>query len=106
MGFFALLLGAILGVFWMTIGASALNSQILEICVFILCFVDNGHSANHIPLVCEVVALDIRRPNSERSYLFTQLFVGITFSLAGLVMFELRRSKRKWREEASTNNRR
>ena len=46
-------------------------------------------------LVSQIIALEIRRPNSARPYLFPQLFVGISYVCAALIMLELRRVKRK-----------
>lgn len=48
-----------------------------------------------ISTVSQVIALKIRRPNSERPYLFPQLFVGLSYLIAALIMFELRRVTRK-----------
>lgn len=51
--------------------------------------------------VSEVIALKIRRPDADRPYLFPQLFVGIAYTCAGIVMLELRRINRKRRRGAT-----
>lgn len=54
--------------------------------------------------VSEVIALKIRRPDADRPYLFPQLFVGIAYICAGIVMLELRRINRKRRREATLSD--
>ena len=48
----------------------------------------------------EVIALELRRPESQRDYLYPQIFAGLAYIVASGCMYELRRFKRKekWRE--------
>lgn len=53
--------------------------------------------SNDVHPVSEVIALKLRRPNSERSYLYPQLFVGLSYLVASGLMCELNRFKRRER---------
>ncbi|KAM0691062.1 hypothetical protein Q7P36_009833 [Cladosporium allicinum] len=95
--FFSLLAGAILGVFWMTIGplcvevAGLQNLQSLLSLSWMTIILPTTFS--------QVIALKIRRPESQRPYLFPQIFVGLCYILAALIMLELRRAKRRMRDQ-------
>jgi MFS family permease len=40
-------------------------------------------------VVSEVIALELRRPNSTRPYLYPQIFVGLSYTVASVIMFLL-----------------
>ncbi|KAL2036101.1 hypothetical protein VTO58DRAFT_102019 [Aureobasidium pullulans] len=91
--FFALFSGAILGVFWVTIGPVCVEVAGLKDLPSLL-------SISWITIVLpttfsEVIALKLRRPGSTRVYLFAQIFSGLSYCVASLFMFELIRVKRK-----------
>lgn len=46
-------------------------------------------------LVAELITLQIRRPGTDRVYLYPQLFSGISYLLAAIFMLELSRSMRR-----------
>ncbi|KAK3672634.1 hypothetical protein LTR78_007446 [Recurvomyces mirabilis] len=92
---FALLSGAVLGVFWMTIGPLCVEVAGLKHLQSLL-------SLSWITIILpttfsEVIALKIRRPESSRSYLYSQLFVGLSYLAASGIMLELLRVKRRER---------
>ncbi|TKA82756.1 hypothetical protein B0A55_01093 [Friedmanniomyces simplex] len=92
---FALLAGAVLGVFWMTIGPLCVEVVGLKHLQSLL-------SLSWMTIILpttfsEVIALKIRRPGSARSYLYPQLFVGLSYLVASAIMIELHRVKRRER---------
>ncbi|TKA66856.1 hypothetical protein B0A55_10001 [Friedmanniomyces simplex] len=92
---FPLLAGAVLGVFWMTIGPLCVEVVGLKHLQSLL-------SLSWMTIILpttfsEVIALKIRRPGSARSYLYPQLFVGLSYLVASAVMIELHRVKRRER---------
>ncbi|SPO05577.1 related to protein MCH2 (monocarboxylate permease homolog) [Cephalotrichum gorgonifer] len=94
--FFAILCGAILGVFWMTIG---------PLCAEVVGLKDLPSALSLawttiiIPTACsEPIALQLRRPGSPREYLYPQIFAGLSYIVASGIMYELRRVMRKKRD--------
>ncbi|KAF1822651.1 MFS general substrate transporter [Dissoconium aciculare CBS 342.82] len=93
--FYSLLAGATLGVFWMTIGPLCVEVAGL---VHLQSLLSLSWTTIILPTTfSQTIALEIRRPNSARPYLFPQLFVGLSYVCAALIMMELRRVKRKER---------
>lgn len=98
---FVIVSGAFFGVFWMTIG---------PICVEVAGLVELASllSLSWISVIlpttfAEVIALELRRPGSERDYLYPQIFAGLAYVMASGCMYELRRVKRKQKSrEAGT----
>ena len=95
---FVLVVGAIFGIFWMTIG---------PICVEVAGLVELPSllSLSWMSVVLpttfgEVIAIELRRPGSRHDYLYPQIFAGLAYIVASGCMYELRRFKRKqkWRE--------
>ncbi|KAL2042811.1 hypothetical protein N7G274_004570 [Stereocaulon virgatum] len=92
--FFAIVVGAILGVFWMTAA---------PICVEVVGLVElpSMLSLTWMSIVLpttfsEAIALKLRRPGSGHEYLYAQIFAGLAYFIASGCMYELRRlSKRK-----------
>lgn len=52
---------------------------------------------NKILLVAEVIALKLRRPNSNKEYLYPQIFAGLAFIVASSCLLELWRIKYGWK---------
>ncbi|KAL6718165.1 hypothetical protein ACLMJK_004253 [Lecanora helva] len=90
--FFAVFIGAIVGVFWMTVGPIAVEVAGLVELPSLL-------SLSWVSIVLpttfsEVIALKLRRPGSGKEYLYPQIFAGVAYLTASACMYELRRSKR------------
>ncbi|KAK3672205.1 hypothetical protein LTR78_007958 [Recurvomyces mirabilis] len=92
--FFALLAGAILGIFWMTVGPLCAEVAGLK---EVPSFLSLQWLTAVLPTTFgEVAALSMRRPSMGRwSYLYAQLFAGLTYTVASLFLFELWRVKRR-----------
>ncbi|GAB7332423.1 hypothetical protein MBLNU13_g04231t1 [Cladosporium sp. NU13] len=91
--FFSILSGAILGVFWMTIGPLCVKVAGLRDLQSLLSL---SWTTIILPtMFSQVIALKIRRPDSARPYLFSQIFVGVSYVCAAVIMWELRRVRRK-----------
>ncbi|KAB5528057.1 major facilitator superfamily domain-containing protein [Coniochaeta sp. 2T2.1] len=93
--FFALLCGAIVGVFWMTIGPLCVEVAGLKSLpsLLSLCW-----STIVVPsAVAETIALYLRDVKAPRPYLYTQIFAGLAYVVASGFMFELRRVLRRKR---------
>ncbi|MCJ1452923.1 hypothetical protein MMC28_003268 [Mycoblastus sanguinarius] len=96
--FFAIINGAILGVFWMTIG---------PICVEVAGLVELPSllSLSWMSVILpttfsEVIALELRQPSSGHDYLYPQIFAGLAYIVASGCMWELRRYKIKQKGRA------
>ncbi|KAK2744108.1 hypothetical protein FQN55_006976 [Onygenales sp. PD_40] len=79
---FALISGGILGVFWVSIG---------PVCVEVagLAELQSVLSLSWVSVVLptmfsEVIALKLRRPNSDREYLYPQIFAGVSYIVASI----------------------
>lgn len=91
--FFSILAGAILGVFWMTIGPLCVKVAGLRDLQSLLSL---SWTTIILPtMFSQVIALKIRRPGAARPYLFPQIFVGVSYVCAALIMLELRRVRQK-----------
>ncbi|KAI4913278.1 hypothetical protein J4E85_010730 [Alternaria conjuncta] len=91
--FFAILCGAIVGVFWMTIGPLCVEVAGIKNLQSLLSL---SWAAVIIPAtVSEGIALKLRRSSSSREYLYTQIFAGLSYVVASGFMFQLRRVKRR-----------
>ncbi|KAI9794286.1 MAG: hypothetical protein M1833_000429 [Piccolia ochrophora] len=91
--FYAIINGAILGVFWVTVGP-------LSVEVGGLAQLPSLLSLSWISVILpaafsEVIALKLRRPESSRAYLYPQIFAGVAYILASLCLFQLRRVIRR-----------
>ncbi|KAI0169299.1 MFS transporter, MCP family, solute carrier family 16, member 6 [Hypoxylon sp. FL1284] len=93
---FALIAGAILGIFWAVIGPLATDIVGLkELPAFSLTWL----SVVVPSAVAEVIALDLRRPEmGERGYLYPQIFAGVSYLVASVFLLELWRSTRRKRK--------
>ncbi|KAL8849413.1 MAG: hypothetical protein Q9221_005585 [Calogaya cf. arnoldii] len=90
---FALISGAILGVFWVTIGPLCVEVAGLQQLPSLL-------SLSWLTIVLptffsEAIALKLRRPGSGREYLFPQVFAGTAYIVASAFLFALHRKHRK-----------
>ncbi|KAF2003607.1 MFS transporter, MCP family, solute carrier family 16, member 6 [Amniculicola lignicola CBS 123094] len=91
--FFALLCGAILGVFWMTISPLCVEVAGLKELPSLLSL---SWATIILPTTfAEAIALHIRRPDAQREYLYPQIFAGLSYLLASIFMFELWRVLRR-----------
>jgi hypothetical protein len=54
----------------------------------------------HTP-VSEVIALELRRPTTMRPYLYTQIFAGLAYLVAGILMLYLSRLLRNRQKRAT-----
>ncbi|KAK7185551.1 major facilitator superfamily transporter [Paraphaeosphaeria sporulosa] len=90
--FFAILCGAIVGVFWMTIGPLCVEVAGIKNLQSLLSL---SWATVIIPaIVSEGIGLKLRRSSAGREYLYTQIFAGISYIVASGFMFQLRRVKR------------
>ncbi|KAJ4163568.1 hypothetical protein LMH87_005289 [Akanthomyces muscarius] len=91
---FAIISGAILGIFWVVIGPLATEIVGLKELPALL---NMTWLAVSVPsLFAEVIALRLRRPEKgARSYLDAQIFAGASYLLSSLLLLELWRVRRK-----------
>ncbi|KAL5119055.1 hypothetical protein ACEQ8H_002979 [Pleosporales sp. CAS-2024a] len=93
--FFAVLCGAILGVFWMTIGPLCVEVAGIKNLQSLLSL---SWASVIIPaLASEGIGLKLRRNISSRKYLYAQIFAGMAYVVASGFMFQLRRVKLRQR---------
>ncbi|CAN9402135.1 unnamed protein product [Alternaria alternata] len=91
--FFVIICGAVVGVFWMTIGPLCVEVAGIKNLQSLLSL---SWMAVIIPVtVSEGIALRLRRPASSREYLYTQIFAGLSYVVASGFMFQLHRVKRR-----------
>ncbi|EPE29044.1 MFS general substrate transporter [Glarea lozoyensis ATCC 20868] len=90
---FVIINGAILGVFWVTIG---------PICTEVVGLVELPSMLSLAWLVIvlpttfsEVIALKLRREKSAREFLYPQIFAGLAYLIASLIVLELWRVRRR-----------
>ncbi|KAI1363257.1 MFS transporter, MCP family, solute carrier family 16, member 6 [Xylaria arbuscula] len=90
---FSLLSGSILGIFWVAIAPLAADIVGLK---QLPSFLNIVWLALVLPSsFAEVIALDLRRHDfGSRSYIYAQIFTGLSYTIAALFMFELWRSQR------------
>ncbi|KAL5374225.1 hypothetical protein PMIN06_012461 [Paraphaeosphaeria minitans] len=99
--FFAILCGAIVGVFWMTIGPLCVEVAGIKNLQSLLSL---SWAAVIIPAtVSEGIALKLRRSSSNKEYLYTQIFAGISYVVASGFIFQLRRVKSRQRQDNCRN---
>ncbi|KAF2151536.1 MFS general substrate transporter [Myriangium duriaei CBS 260.36] len=89
--FFALLVGAIFGVFWMVAGLKNLQSS-LSISWLVIALPT---------MFSEVIALQLRRPTKVLPYLYAQVFAGVMYIVAGALITVLAVVKRGEEESES-----
>ncbi|KAH3953055.1 hypothetical protein HBH53_040370 [Parastagonospora nodorum] len=95
--FFAILCGAILGVFWMTIGPLCVEVVGIKDLQSLLSL---SWASVIIPaLASEGIALKLRRSTASRKYLYVQIFAGLAYVVASGFMLQLRRVKRRQARE-------
>ncbi|KPI40333.1 putative transporter MCH2 [Cyphellophora attinorum] len=87
---FAIISGAILGVFWVTIGPLCVEIAGLKQLPSLLAL--SWLSIVLPTTFSEVIALHLKRPGYEREYLYTQLFCGVCYVLAGGCLLQARRT--------------
>jgi MFS family permease len=92
--FFALLSGAILGTYWMTVGPLCAEVAGLK---EVPSFLSLQWLTVLLPSTfTEVIALYLRRPAMGRwGYLYPQIFAGLSYLVASIFLFELLRVQRK-----------
>lgn len=91
--FFALINGAIFGIFWVTIGPLCVEVAGLAELPSLLSL---SWTSIILPTTfSEVIALKLRRPHSHHQYLYPQIFAGLAYICASACLYELRRSKRR-----------
>ncbi|KAF2823656.1 MFS general substrate transporter [Ophiobolus disseminans] len=91
--FFAMLCGAIVGVFWMTIGPLCIEVAGLKDLQSLLSL---SWASVIVPaIVSEGIALKLRRSTSSGRYLYVQIFAGLAYIVASGFMFQLRRVKNR-----------
>ena len=111
--FFALFTGGILGVVWPAlsplcvevVGLVDLQSLLsLSWLITVLPLAGKSHHSlvvSHlftILLGAEVIALELRRPSLSDTYLYAQIFAGLSYILASLFMFALWRADRNFKK--------
>ncbi|KAF2436273.1 MFS general substrate transporter [Tothia fuscella] len=96
---FALISGAILGVFWMAIGPLCAELVGLKELPSLLAL--NWAAVAGPTTFAEVIALKLRRPNSGRPYLYAQVFAGISYLVASAIMLALWYDQRRKKNSAS-----
>jgi len=90
---FAFICGAILGVFWMTIGPLCVEVAGLKNLPSLLSL---SWCTVIVPTASsESIALLLRRPEAKRPYLYPQIFAGLSYIVASLFMLELWRVLRR-----------
>ncbi|KAJ5779689.1 major facilitator superfamily domain-containing protein [Penicillium paradoxum] len=90
---FALISGAILGVFWVTIGPLCVEVAGLGELQSLLSL---SWSFIVLPTTfSEVIALKLRRPSAQHPYLYTQIFCGISYICASVALLFLWLMKRR-----------
>jgi MFS family permease len=124
--FFALISGAILGVFWVV--SAIPNFSVRHITLTLCCPRQSGPfvqklpgsrrcphyfrsrgwpsffqllvrisieieaaTSDHLYIVSEVIALQLRRPGKQREYLYPQIFCGLSYTCASFCLWQLRR---------------
>lgn len=99
--FFALVSGAILGVYWMTVGPLCAEvAGLAEVPSFLSL---QWLTAVLPTTFAEVIALYLRRPSQGRwGYLYPQIFAGLSFLVGSLCLFELWRVKNKEKRREET----
>ncbi|KAK3724500.1 hypothetical protein LTR37_001124 [Vermiconidia calcicola] len=97
--FFAILSGACLGTYWMTVGPLCAEVAGLK---EVPSFLSLQWLTTVLPCTfAEVVALYLRRPEMGRwGYLYPQIFAGLSYLVAGVFMFELLRERKKQKRMA------
>jgi len=88
---FALVVGMIFGVYWACI--APISAEVVELrdlpsMLSLVWLTDVTPS-----LFSEAIALKLRRPESGRPYLYTQIYSGLCYLIAALFLLELRRNK-------------
>uniref|UniRef100_A0A093Y3U7 Putative transporter MCH2 n=1 Tax=Talaromyces marneffei PM1 TaxID=1077442 RepID=A0A093Y3U7_TALMA len=79
-------LPSLLAIVWLTTGLPCF-------CTIIpFCIVSEGDTDEAVT-VSEAIALQLRRPDSDRPYLYAQLYAGLSYIASALFMLELRRMK-------------
>ncbi|RPA75383.1 major facilitator superfamily protein [Ascobolus immersus RN42] len=94
---YCLLIGAVLGIFWVSVAP-------LSIEVVGLKELPSALSLSWLAIVLpctfgEVIALHIRRPENQHPYLYAQLFAALSYLVAGVFLDLLRRVVRKRQRE-------
>ncbi|KAF7502352.1 hypothetical protein GJ744_005993 [Endocarpon pusillum] len=99
---FAIISGAILGVFWVTIGPLCVEVAGLEELPSLLSL---AWLTTVLPTAfSETIALQLRRPGMKREYLYPQIFSGLSYILASFCLWELRRHRKSLsRTDAARN---
>ena len=82
---FALLAGAILGVFWLTIGPLCVEVAGLQHLPSLLAL--SWLSIVLPTTFSEVISLYLRRPSHDRPYLYTQIFSGLCYVIASVFLW-------------------
>ncbi|MCJ1469948.1 hypothetical protein MMC07_008593 [Pseudocyphellaria aurata] len=100
---FALINGAIFGVFWVVIG---------PLCVEVagLAELPSLLSLSWLSIVLpttfsEVIALKLRRPHFSNQYLYPQIFAGLTYLCASACLYDLHRRTRRMKDEREQGSR-
>ncbi|KIM95733.1 hypothetical protein OIDMADRAFT_133464 [Oidiodendron maius Zn] len=101
--FFAIINGAMLGVFWVTIGPICTEIVGLKELPSML-------SISWLVIVLptafsEVIALKLRRPNSQHEFLLAQIFAGMAYLAASVISLELWRVHQRSRMEHNPTHR-
>lgn len=89
--FFAIVSGAVVGVFWMTVAPIAVEVAGLKQVPSVLSVM---WVTIFLPILfAEVIALKLRRPDSANEYFYAQIFTRLSFVLASVCLLELKRVK-------------
>ena len=95
--FLGLVSGATSGVYWGTI--APLCAEVVDLKELPSALGVMWLSVSMPSLFSEAIALEIREPESGRPYLWPQIYTGLAFLIASLLLLELRRQKWGWRGE-------
>ncbi|KIW99402.1 uncharacterized protein Z518_11390 [Rhinocladiella mackenziei CBS 650.93] len=95
--FLSLILGATSGVYWGTI--APLCAEVVDLKELPSTLSLMWLTISMPALFSEAITLEIRLPNSDRPYIWPQIYTGLTFLIGSLFMLELRRQKWAFRRE-------
>jgi MFS family permease len=89
--FLSLVVGATSGVYWGTI--APLCAEVVELKELPSTLALMWMTVTLPSIFSEVIALEIRRPGSDRPYLWPQIYTGLVFLIASACLVELKRQK-------------
>lgn len=95
--FLGLVSGATSGIYWGTI--APLTAEVVDLTELPSGLGIMWLAVSMPSLFSEAIALEIRRPDTSRPYLWPQIYTGLSYLVASLLLLVLRRRKWGWRRE-------